>query len=250
MTIRPSARLWRRRSRGSLSRISGAILAAFPRILEDGRFFEPVSVSAEDVHRAELYRDNPDRASFQTRFADYGEYLDSLEMVAEIDRFKPVYLERITQLTNKTNQFNLTTRRYTLAEMQAVISDRNALGLYGKLSDRFGDNGLVSIVLAFRRGDVLSIDLWLMSCRVLKRDLEFAMLDALVDHALRMGVRTLRGCFVPTRKNSMVEAHYPRLGFTRAEEKADGSVVFTLNLTGYKRRNRHIRVQELVLAGE
>jgi FkbH-like protein len=226
----------------------GSDVTQYAAIIEAGRYFEQVSFSGEDVDRATLYRDNTQRAAFETRFADYGEYLDSLEMSAEIERFKPMYIERITQLTNKTNQFNLTTRRYSLAEVEAALTDPDRIGLYGRLSDRFGDNGLISIVLGRREGRVLEIDLWLMSCRVLKRDMEAAMLDALVDAAREIGVHTLRGQYLPTKKNAMVADHYPKLGFATESVAADGTAVYTLEVAGYRRRTRHIRVMELVHA--
>jgi FkbH-like protein len=224
----------------------GSDVTAYAGIIEAGRYFEQVSFSKEDIERAALYQGNTQRAAFEANFADYGEYLDSLEMTAEIDGFKPLYLDRITQLTNKTNQFNLTTRRYTLAEMEAVLGDRDAIGLYGKLSDRFGDNGLISIVLGYKRGDAVEIDLWLMSCRVLKRDMEVAMLDALAERAQAMGVKTLRGRYIPTKKNGMVADHYTKLGFALERAEADGGGVYTLNIAKYRPRNTHIRVLELV----
>ena len=211
-------------------------------IIEAGRYFEQTSFSREDIARAALYQENSQRTAFESKFATYGEYLDSLKMTAEIDQFKPVYLERIAQLTNKTNQFNLTTRRYTLAEMEAVSSDPNAVGIYGKLSDRFGDNGLISIVLGRRAEDVLELDLWLMSCRVLKRDMELAMLDALVERAKKMPVRMLRGRYIPTRKNGMVAEHYAKLGFETEQADPDGTTTYLLDITGYVPRNAHIAV--------
>ena len=224
----------------------GADVAAYANIIEAGRYFEQNSFSKEDLERAALYQENTQRAAFESKFADYGEYLDSLEMSAEIDRFKPLYIERITQLTNKTNQFNLTTRRYSLAEMEAALTNPNAIGLYGKLTDRFGDNGLISIVLGLKRGEVVEIDLWLMSCRVLKRDMEVAMLDALAERAQALGARTLRGFYLPTRKNAMVAEHYAKLGFTLDSQADDGSAVYSLEIAGYTPRNRHIRVLELI----
>ncbi len=213
----------------------GSDVSAFAGIIEAGRYFEPASLSQEDLERAELYAGNSQRANFEAKFADYGEYLDSLEMSAEIDGFKPVYLERIAQLTNKTNQFNLTTRRYTLAEIEAIASDDRYIGLYGKLSDRFGDNGLISIVLGRKEGRNLHLDLWLMSCRVLKRDMELAMLDALVECARAVGVETVLGYYSPTKKNGMVAQHYENLGFTRIETNTDagGTQTFSLSLATY-----------------
>jgi FkbH-like protein len=227
----------------------GSDVTKYAEIIEAGRYFEQTSLSEEDIERAALYRENAQRAVFEAKFANYGEYLDSLEMVAEIERFKPLYIERITQLTNKTNQFNLTTRRYTLAEMEAAMTDPEMLGLYGRLSDRFGDNGLISIVLGRRVGRAMELDLWLMSCRVLKREMELAMLDAVVERAREMGVETLRGRYIPTKKNAMVKEHYPGLGFAPVSEDADGTAVYSLEIAGYRARTTHIRVGELVDAG-
>ena len=226
----------------------GSEVSNFAELLERGRYFEPVALSKEDLDRAALYSDNSRRTALQQKFANYGEYLDSLEMVAEIDHFKPVYLERIAQLTNKTNQFNLTTRRYTLAEMEAISADRRYLALYGKLSDSFGDNGLISIVLGRRELDTLHMDLWLMSCRVLKRDMEVAMLDAVVERSVGAGIKRIVGYYLPTPKNGMVANFYSKLGFeahlTDNPELPEGATVWRLDLADYQPRNQHIRVTE------
>ena len=214
----------------------------YPRILDHARHFEQVSLSPEDLSRAAQYQQNAQRQHTQTRFAGYDEYLDSLEMRAEIAPFSLTYLDRIAQLTNKTNQFNLTTRRYTRAELETLAADPNVVTLYGRLTDRFGDNGLVSVVLGRRNGDILTLDLWLMSCRVLKRDMEHAMLDALAARASAAGIKRLEGVYIPSRKNSMVAEHYATLGFTLTSTKPDGSTTFILPLAGYKPRNLHIQV--------
>ena len=223
----------------------GNEVSRYAAIIEEGRYFEPISMSQEDLSRAALYQSNSERTKFEASFANYGEYLDSLDMSAEIERFKPLYLERIAQLTNKSNQFNLTTRRYTLAEMEAISRDERYIGLYGKLNDRFGDNGLISIVLGRREQDVLHIDLWLMSCRVLKRDMELAMLDALVEHARAANLVTLRGYYLPTSKNGMVAEHYEKLGFQIVSRDPDSkNSVWTLDIPSYTPRNQHIRILE------
>lgn len=227
----------------------GSDVTKYAEIIEAGRYFEQTSLSQEDIERAALYQENAQRAVFEAKFANYGEYLDSLEMVAEIERFKPLYIERITQLTNKSNQFNLTTRRYTLAEMETAMADPEMLGIYGRLSDRFGDNGLISIVLGRRVERAMELELWLMSCRVLKREMELAMLDAVVERAREMGVETLVGRYIPTKKNAMVKEHYPGLGFALVSEEADGTAVYSLEIAGYRARTTHIRVGELVDAG-
>ena len=130
--------------------------------------------------------------------------------------------------------------------MESVLHDRNAIGLYGKLSDRFGDNGLISIVLGRKIDTVLEIELWLMSCRVLKRDMELAMLDELVARAQAAGLRTLRASYLPSKKNAMVADHYPKLGFSVDATREDGSEVYSLELADYAPRNTHIKMMELV----
>ena len=163
-------------------------------------------------------------------------------MVAEIDSFNATYIDRITQLTNKTNQFNLTTRRYTKAEMEAIAADPCYITLYGRLADRFGDNGLVSVIIGRRENRTLHIDLWLMSCRVLKRGMEDAMLDALVARARNAGVETIRGPYIATPRNGMVSEHYEQMGFQRQAESTNDHSVWLLDLTqGHSPRNQHIR---------
>lgn len=225
----------------------GAEVSRYAAILEAGRYFEPISMSKEDLARTALYEANAARASSEAQFANYGEYLDSLEMQAEIAEFKPIYLERITQLTNKTNQFNLTTRRYTQADIESIAADPNYIGIYGRLLDRFGDNGLVSIVLGRREGDELELDLWLMSCRVLKRDMEQAMLDVLVERARAANIRTLKGFYLPTKKNGMVANHYEKLGFAPVSlDSETNASAWSLDVPSYTARNRHIHILELV----
>ena len=228
----------------------GNEVSRYAEIIDRGRYFEPVSLSKEDLERAALYANNSQRAAQQNKFANYGEYLDSLEMVAEIDSFKPVYLDRIAQLTNKTNQFNLTTKRYSLADMESAANNPNFIGLYGKLLDRFGDNGLISIVLGRREQSSLHMDLWLMSCRVLKRDMEVAMLDVLVNRARAAGITTIYGYYLPTSKNGMVAEFYPNLGFEPVQAVnaglPDGSTVWQLSVGGYTDRNNHIKIMEFI----
>jgi FkbH-like protein len=222
----------------------GNEIAKYPSILDAGRYFELVSLGNEDIARAQLYAENSQRAKLQQKFASYGEYLDSLEMMAEIDVFKAIYMERIAQLTNKTNQFNLTTRRYTLAEIEAAAADGNHIGIYGKLTDRFGDNGLISIVLGRLDDTDLHLELWLMSCRVLKRDMEVAMLDSLVERTRQRGVMRLIGYYHPTAKNGMVADHYEKLGFSLVYSDAAIGTTWSLDVTIYEARSRHIKLLE------
>jgi FkbH-like protein len=228
----------------------GEDVAGFIARLDAGRYFEAVSSSEEDFDRAAMYANRAELTAEASRFADYGEYLRSLKMVAEIDSFQPVYLDRIAQLTNKTNQFNLTARRFTRAEVEGFASDPAYITLYGRLRDKFGDNGLVTVVLGRREGDALHLDLWLMSCRVLKREMELAMLDAIAQRAAAAGLARLVGCYVPTTKNGMVADLYKKLGFAHSGGEPDGTTTWVLELDAYLPRNTHIDVSGATPSGE
>ncbi|MCF0187640.1 MAG: HAD-IIIC family phosphatase, partial [Bacteroidaceae bacterium] len=180
--------------------------------LDRSGFFEVVSISEDDLNRNKMYKANAERSQAQASFTDYGDYLKSLEMRGEIQEFVPVYMSRIAQLTNKSNQFNLTTKRYSQAEIEGVAADPMKITLYGKLEDKFGDNGVVSVVIGDRREDELHIDLWIMSCRVLKRDMEFAMMDELISKCVELGIRRVVGYYYPTKKNGMVKEFYAYQG--------------------------------------
>jgi FkbH-like protein len=222
----------------------GANAADFIPIIHAQRYFETVNLSAEDIKRTELYATNTARAAVQAQFASYDEYLQSLNMQAEIAPFKPVYLERITQLINKTNQFNLTTRRYAYSEVEAVATSPGHITLYGKLSDNFGDNGLVSIVIGTVLGLHVEVDLWVMSCRVLKRGMELAMFNALVSAARRHGATRIVGKFIPTERNSLVEHFYRDLGFTMdGQGETGGTTKWWLDISASPQQPHQITVQ-------
>ena len=207
-------------------------------------FFEVTTFNEDDLKRNEMYKENAMRNAQQASFADYGEYLKSLDMKATIGDFIPVYIARITQLTNKSNQFNLTTKRYTQTEMEEVWHSPNYIRLYGKLIDKFGDNGVVSVVIGEKREDTLHIDLWLMSCRVLKRDMEQAMLDTLVEKCRQNGISKIRGYYYPTKKNGMVRELYGTFGFAKISEDENGNTVWELPIEGYENQNRYIEVSD------
>ncbi len=212
-------------------------------ILEGAGYFESVAISEEDLSRAQTYKENSQRESQRARFRNYGEFLDSLKMKAEIAPFSQLYLDRIHQLTNKTNQFNLTTRRYSREEMEQVLGNKNHIAFYGRLYDRFGDNGLISVVDAEVRGEEAEIRLWLMSCRVLKRGMEHAMMDALVAECARRGVRRIVGKYLKTPKNQMVENLLGDLGFQLQSKSDVGDSVWHFEaFRNYKNQNIHIQV--------
>ena len=210
--------------------------------LDRSGFFEVTTFSEDDLKRNEMYKANAERAAQQASFENYSDYLLSLEMDAAIDDFIPMYLQRITQLTNKSNQFNVTTKRYTAAEMESVYESGDYIRLYGKLVDKFGDNGVVSVVIGKKDGTTLNIDLWLMSCRVLKRDMEFAMLDTLVKKCREQGITTIKGYYYPTAKNKMVRDLFGTFGFDKVSEDGDGNSIWTLDVGNYKNKCHVINI--------
>ncbi|MBQ6574772.1 MAG: HAD-IIIC family phosphatase [Lachnospiraceae bacterium] len=213
------------------------------RAIDHAGYFEVTNLSADDKKRNEMYKANAQRAALEATFSDYGQYLDSLEMTGVIKSFEPVFLDRIAQLTNKSNQFNLTTKRYSRADIEHVSESDEYIDIYGKLIDKFGDNGVVSVVIGHINGDVLDMDLWIMSCRVLKRDMEFAMMDGLVERAKGAGLSRIIGYYYPTAKNNMVRDFYDRMGFTKVSEDADGNTVWEFDLKkDYENQNHHIKV--------
>ena len=207
-------------------------------------FFENISLSEEDLKRNEMYKSNQLRASLKSEFKDYGDYLDSLEMKAQIKPFEPLYYERISQLTNKSNQFNLTTLRLTENEIEHISDDKKYLTFYGKLTDKFGDNGIVSLVIGEIVDDGLHIRLWLMSCRVLKRDFELAMLDKLTETATNLKLSCIIGYYFKTEKNGIVSEFYGNHGFKKISEDDRGNTVWKNELkTPYKKLNHHIYIE-------
>ena len=213
-------------------------------VLDHNGFCECVSLSKDDLQKVEMYRQNIQRSAAMTKFGNYEDYLISLEMHAEIKPFNLTYLPRIVQLTNKSNQFNLTTRRYSSADMDKIYRDNSYITLYGKLTDKFGDNGVVSVIIGHLSDTVLEIDLWLMSCRVLKREMEFAMMDALALAAQKRNVKTIHGFYFPTKKNKMVEDFYSSLGFEKTDEDSHGNSKWELFLQDYYPKNRFIKMEE------
>ena len=215
------------------------------RVLDHAGFFEVTSLSEDDRKRNEMYKANIERQKQQQSFGDYGEYLLSLEMKGTIKAFEPIYMARIAQLTNKSNQFNLTTKRYTQSDIEQFASDDNYITRYGKLEDKFGDNGVVSVVIGRKDTEekALHMELWLMSCRVLKRDMEYAMMDSVVQACQECGINAIIGYYYPTPKNAMVRDFYGVMGFAKVREDADGSTVWRFDIPeDYERKNKVISV--------
>lgn len=211
--------------------------------LDHGGYFEVTTLSQEDLQKTELYHQNAQRAAAQAAFGDYGEYLDSLHMQAELYGFEPLYIQRIAQLTNKSNQFNLTTLRCTEDDIRAMAGDKDYLCLCGKLTDAFGDNGIVTVVAGQTEGQALHLRLWLMSCRVLKRGMEDAMMNTVVAEAAARGVREVYGYYYPTAKNGMVRDFYAGFGFEKVSEDETGNTVWKLAVDAYQPKPLHMTIK-------
>ena len=215
----------------------------FIEYIDRNGFFEVTTLSKDDLNRNEMYKQNLERAKAEGSFSNYKDYLLSLDMKGIIKSFEPIYYERISQLSNKSNQYNLTTKRFTVSDIENMANDDSYITLYGKLLDRFGDNGLVSVAIGHTNNDVCDIDLWIMSCRVLKRDLEYAMMDEFVKKCEERNIKEIRGYYYPTAKNMMVKDFYSLHGFSKIDEDSDGNSVWSLLVDDYENKNEVIEVE-------
>jgi FkbH-like protein len=194
--------------------------AAYVQRLQDSRLFETRQITEEDTIRVEQYRQDAHRKESFLVTEDMDSYLESLQMLAHINDFAPIDVPRLSQLINKSNQFNLTTKRRTEAEVAALI-DSEHVCFSLRLQDRFGDLGLVAVVIAIAQGTSLVIDTWLMSCRVLKRQVEHSCLNELMRRAKDLGCSEIIGVYLPTTKNGMVKDFYSLMGFTKINESSE-----------------------------
>lgn len=218
--------------------------ADYPALLDRSGWLEMVKITEEDRRRTDQYRENLERSALQELHSDYDSYLTSLNQRATIREFEFEHLDRITQLINKTNQFNLTTLRMSRSEVEALMNHPDVLTAYVRLVDRFGDNGLISAFSGHVEDDSLHIDLWLMSCRVFKRGVEYLLARHVIDQARRFGVRSVRGVYRPTPKNKIVETFYADLGFERSGSEQNGATTWILELDDFKPNPVYISVTE------
>jgi FkbH-like protein len=217
----------------------------YVRCIAEAGYFEAVAFTAEDQQRADQYAANAVRAAGLQSTGSMDEFLSGLAMTTVYGRVGDVDLARVTQLINKTNQFNATTRRYTLEEVSRFCADPSCIALQFRLLDRLGDNGLVSVMLLRPAGpepDVFRIDTWVMSCRVFGRELEFETMNIAVEIARGLGVRVLHADYYPTPKNGVIKDLYSSLGFVpRAPTASEpGATGWYLELDRYHARSTHI----------
>lgn len=196
--------------------------AYFARVLGAAGYFESIAFSQEDKERNASYQQNAKRIEAFESLGSLEDYLKSLDMVLHIKPFDMQGLTRIVQLINKTNQFNLTTRRYDQRAVSAMLGDPGCITLQARLTDIYGDNGMIAVIIARIAGAELTIDSWLMSCRVLNRQVEYCLLNELVAIAMQRGITVVKASYIPTARNTIVENLYASLGFTRVAGSSGG----------------------------
>jgi FkbH-like protein len=209
--------------------------------LLNSRFFEPRAITADDLKRGAQYQQQAARAQAMSSGTDMEAYLSSLEMHSIISEFTAVDVPRISQLINKSNQFNVTTRRRTEAEVEGLLTSPNHYAFSVRLADKFGDNGLISVVIVRVEGQTAIVDTWLMSCRVLKRQMEEEVVNEIVRLARQRGCISVIGHYIPTEKNGMVRDLFPRMGFSLVGE-TDDLATYQLTTEDFEPRKTHIQI--------
>lgn len=219
--------------------------AYFARVLSAAGYFESIAFSTEDRERNTSYQQNARRIEAFESLGSLEEYLKSLDMVLKVKPFDVQGLVRIVQLINKTNQFNTTTRRYDQRAVTAMMADPQCITLQARLTDVYGDNGMIAVIIATASGTELKIDSWLMSCRVLNRQVEYCLMNELIAIARQRGVTTVNASYIPTPKNAIVENLYANLGFSRTDCVSDGDITeWTLAIRDYRDHEVFMRVEK------
>jgi FkbH-like protein len=220
-------------------------ITGYVRCIADAGYFESVSFTEEDRNRGAQYAANSERDALRGRTQSLDEFRRDLAMTLRYGRFTQVDLARVTQLINKTNQFNVSVRRYTQQEIESFATDAACLTLQFRLSDRFGDNGLIAaMVCRAEDAATLQLDTWVMSCRVFGRDVETEIMNVAVDTARALRFRTLNVNYLPTPRNGLVRDLLPRLGLVAAAGPDDsGAELWTLQLADYVRQPTHIHIE-------
>jgi FkbH-like protein len=220
-------------------------IAHYVRCLADAGYFEAVVFTSEDRQRTEQYVANAEREALFELSESLDDFLRNLQMSVAFGPFTATNLMRVIQLFNKTNQFNTTTRRYTIEQVTNFAATDEMITLQFRLLDKYGDNGLVSAMILHpdpKQPEVFEIINWVMSCRVFGRQLEFEAMNIVVEQARRRGSKALRADYVPTPKNGVISELYSSLGFSRLDDRTlgDGGTCWFLDLAKYVTRSTHI----------
>ena len=205
--------------------------SAYRSVLEEQAFFDTVFLSEEDKKRSQMYKAEQKRKEAKVQFkpSDIDDYLGYLQMELSIGRADSFYIPRIAQLTQRTNQFNLTTKRYTEANIKDLAEKDNSDVFYVILKDRFGDTGAVGVVILLYESKNAFINTFLLSCRVIGRGVEEAMLKVCIDEARQKECENIYGIYIPTRKNHLVESFYEKNGFSKIESEKE-KMIYGLSL--------------------
>jgi FkbH-like protein len=210
-------------------------------VFQAAGYFEQSGFSREDSLRAGFYKANALRAAQMERIGDHDDYLRSLSMTLSITPFDSAGRTRIVQLISKSNQFNLTTRRHSDAEIAAMQSRSDVFTIQARLEDIFGDNGMVSAVICRQTGRSWEVDTWIMSCRVLGRRVEETLLQYIVEQARLRGITEIIGRYIPTAKNGLVRDHFSRLGFAPTGSQ-NGETTWQLAVDTYRQKELPLKV--------
>ena len=213
--------------------------AEYVSFLQETGLFETISFNEEDRKRTEQYRAEAQRVSTISKYADYDDYLKDLEMEAVAEAFDEFHVPRIAQLSQRSNQFNLRTVRFTEEDVRKRMEDPEYITRYFTLRDRFGDHGLISIVTMKREEDAYFVENWLMSCRVLKRGMEAFIVNEMIDAVKEAGGKELKAEYIPTPKNAMVAKIYETMGF-----KENGENRYRIAVDEFKKQKTRIRKRE------
>ncbi len=189
--------------------------AGYIQAIDRHAYFQTISIGAEDLRRTEMYRANARRQQAEVSSGSIDDFLRSLDMKARVEPVTTANLERVAQLVARSNQFNLTTRRHSAAALIKMAQSPDCITLTISLIDRFGDNGLISVLIGKIQNGELVLDTWLMSCRVLKRGVEAFVRNLLCKIAREHKLSAILGEFIPTSKNGLVSDHYRTLGFEK-----------------------------------
>lgn len=216
-------------------------------VLDKSGYFELVKLTQEDLQRNEYYKQNLFRKQVELKYNDYGDFLSALHMEAVFEAIDSRTIGRVTQLINKTNQFNLTTIRYTQEELDVFLKDPLNLGLCGSLIDKFGDNGIVTVLIGRIEGENFRIMNWIMSCRVFKRELEYALFDELLEFCRSNKINSLTGEYIPTLKNKIFEDFYKSLGFQWSRQKENVQIWEYIIPEQIYEKNKHIKRSRKVI---
>jgi FkbH-like protein len=229
--------------------LPGVIVPALPedptsyiRTICELNIFETSSFSAADLERAEMYRVEGQREQLEGRYSTIDDYLQSLDMEITFERFDKFNLPRVVQLIQRSNQFNLTTRRYNQSDCEAFMTDHHGcLPFAVTLKDKFGSYGLISVVILKLGSDEIDIDEYLMSCRVLQRGVEAFTINSIFDIAKELGVKSVSGTYIRTKKNQMVEHFFHQFGFSQVDEDGPSGSRWSCSIDQYGKRPAFMR---------